>query len=741
MRSIEHDLSVGPISLLTTHPQLVELYASAERLLDLSVRDYQLIRDCVEIASGRMGSRYGTDQSSDEEINRIESDLDLHIVLLSLMASMHEGSLCLSLERDTSRDFSRMTPFEKLWIFGRHGRQQEILSKLRRHTWGRLVGHDHPTDYPIVFMRTGNGHHLYARRFLQAEQQLQSTLADLQKSVTSPPVPESSLIHQALREVCKDHPVLINQVPIAYNCDQFMAMLLPFAKRLTVISGGPGTGKTSVVAGLLRLLLRALPIEASHIMLVAPTGRAAQRLSESVQQQILSVQERSHQDDTILELSGSTIHRLLRFEPKTGAFYHHAQNPLSCDLLIVDEVSMVDAELLASLLEALPSHARLVLLGDQDQLPSVEAGAVLAQLIPEANSRFSPAMLGWFEDQLEALPAVREEFRQVSDSYQGESSSRDHLILLTQSYRSADAILKIANHFGRQSSQRTLLASSLGLPALPTLNPQETPPDHLTQLAGAHLLPLPASVAGWSYLTSWWYRACFSTANSSPSYLQLIRDARRLELSPVGIEPGTAAANLLGALFEKLKEARLLTVTREGPGGCVHLNQLLSSCMRRDTAPHTQLRAFPGLPVMMTRNDYHRQLYNGDIGVVLAGRDRIPRLYFPKGDTYHAFPCMELAWEPAFAITVHKSQGSEYTAIMLMLPTHKQHQLMTREIIYTALTRARKTALVCGSAQALELAASRRCMRQSGLPLWPEVNRLQHGQKDALHGEGFLFDL
>lgn len=427
--------------------------------------------------------------------------------------------------------------------------------------------------------------------------------------------------------------------------------------RFTVVTGGPGTGKTWTAARLL-VLLQALhhpepqtpPIPSTpalwlRVGLAAPTGKAAARLKQSIQQALqglrpalgpLAPQVLDPWADALPP--AQTLHALLGARPGTRRFRHDAAHPLPLDLLIVDEASMVHLGLMARLLEALPPHARLLLLGDADQLASVEAGAVLADLC--AAPMLAPRVV-----------ALRESRR-----FQGAIGA------LARAMHRGDGAAALSTLRGDASGTLTL----------------HSPRD------AAAVLPL--AVQG--------YRPM----------LQALRG------------PGTAAERA-GAALQAFDGFRLLCARREGPWGVDGLNAAVEQALAQ-AGLLTAHRGdwFTGRPVMLLRNQPALGLFNGDIGLVLPGDDGLPRVWFSDGQTLHAVAAGRLEQvQTAFAMTVHKSQGSEFRHVALVLPP-EDGPLLTRELLYTGLTRSRERfTLVAPQAGLLGRALGRRTRRLGGL--------------------------
>ena len=430
------------------------------------------------------------------------------------------------------------------------------------------------------------------------------------------------------------HEVESPALPAQLNEAQQAAVRLAASSNLCVIAGGPGTGKTAIVAA----LLAALP--GAKALLAAPTGKAAQRMGQA-----LGASD-----------APQTLHRLLGWHPRRG-WRHHAGNPLRADLVIVDEASMVDQDLMASLVDALEPDTRLVLLGDADQLPSVGGGAVL-------------------RDLASALPA--------------------QVARLTRSYRmdASDPAGAAILGYAQKVREGTAEEGDLGPAA---------------DGDGIGLMPaesLPAFLAAWR-----------ARITALQGYASIVHH----EHAP-GLEGfDDASIRILASLRDHHARFRLLAMLQEGPRGAAALNAALHAEAWAVNGQGLQrdLPFYLGEPVMMTRNDYARGLFNGDEGFIVKVRrgDEVHReAVFWKENRPVAFQAASLQPELslAYALTVHKAQGSEFDAVALLLP-EGDHPLLTRQNLYTALTRARKQALILGDPALPPLAARKEERRATGL--------------------------
>ncbi len=508
---------------------------------------------------------------------------------------------------------------------------------------------------------------------------------------------------------------------------QRVACALAAGGRFTVVTGGPGTGKTTTVVRLLALL-QALRQEAGHaqplrMRMAAPTGKAAARLGASVAGAVhelpLPGDGAGARIRAAIPTDVGTVHRLLGSRPGSRHFRHGSGNPLALDVLVVDEASMIDLELMASLVEAVPRTARLILLGDRDQLASVEAGAVLGELCHRAaGGHYTPSTAQW----LEAVTGMT--VPQAMQDANGQALDQ-HIVMLRESHRfgadSGIGRLAAAVNAGEASSGaggddavlQSVLAGSED-PALVKLavdGRTDTPEDEAVGYSG---------------------------------YLQGLRAAR-----PAPAVPRAAWEDWARDVLAAHGRFQLLCAVRRGPWGLETLNRRIAAALQarglleadagRSGGSEGHGPWFEGRPVIVTRNDDALGLINGDIGIALAvpawlargepeagadvhedGEPPVLRVAFLAGDdrVRWVLPNRLEAVETAFALTVHKAQGSEFEHVALVLP-EVDSPILTRELAYTAITRAsRWFSLLEPRAGTLAAASQRQIRRSGGLRGW-----------------------
>ena len=488
---------------------------------------------------------------------------------------------------------------------------------------------------------------LYLLRYFRCEQAVAQTLR--QRAALCPEVDldRATALLDALFPAAAQPPGSVDW--------QKLACALALLKPLCVIAGGPGTGKTHTVARILTLLAALAPTP-PRIGLAAPTGKAALRLEDSIRRTRADLPADLAQT---LPEQARTLHRLLRFQPARRRFYHDHDNPLPLDLLIVDEASMIDLSLMAAVLDALPASCRLILLGDRDQLASVEAGNLFGDLCGDGDGCWSEAL--------------RDRLRQLTgDAIPGDGSA-DPM---------TDAIvrLRVSHRFRPESGISAIAAAVAGGNEDGLARVLDTP---FTDL---HI-----------------------KEPSQPDAAEWLRQRIEAFYTPV------LAADSPQEALRALERVRILTALREGPEGVEGLNEMAETILRRRRLVAPGQHLYRGMPMMVLRNDYNLALYNGDTGVLWPDEGGVLHAWFSGENGMRAVAITRLpAWQAAFAVTVHKAQGSEFEEVLLVLPG-EDLPIVSRELLYTGVTRARKYICVYGGRELLIRGLLRRTIRYSGL--------------------------
>jgi exodeoxyribonuclease V alpha subunit len=491
---------------------------------------------------------------------------------------------------------------------------------------------------------------------------------------------------------------------------QRLACAVALRGRLALITGGPGTGKTYTVARLLVLvqaLHQARPAAPRlRIALAAPTGKAAARLKQAIEQALAELRGQLGDLLDLDELTHSlgaarTLHSLLGARPDTRRMRHDARHPLDVDLLVVDEASMVHLEMMAALLDALPPQARLVLLGDKDQLASVEAGAVLGDLCREADAgAYRPQT----RDALQALSGIR-----LPDQLLDASGSAlaQQTVMLRRSRRFAGpigALARAVNAGNAAAAWRELQPAAGGESADVGAAAVDSTGFALATVA-AQVGTGPQAVVA---------LALHGRTGAPGSHAVY---AQQLAERPADGDVATHA-DWVKRVLRSFERFRVLAALREGDWGVAGMNRAIEQALVARKLLRRSGEWYEGRPVMVTRNDPAVGVHNGDVGLALRpAQGGALRVWFLDGDQLRSVLASRLAQvETAFAMTVHKSQGSEFKHTVLVLPP-EINAVLTRELVYTGITRARQAfTLVAPQADAFGAALARRTVRASGLP-------------------------
>lgn len=520
-----------------------------------------------------------------------------------------------------------------------------------------VVGDGNPDTAPLPLVLS-DGNLLYTLRHHRAEQRIAAFVQErLQReSITSPEDLRSTL--QALD--------LLPANPTAHDEPdwQLAAVVAGASRALTVLCGGPGTGKTTTVAKLLSVLLHDDPT--LRIAIAAPTGKAAARLGEALQERAAALPDLA---EPLANLEPSTLHRLLGYLPLDDGFRFGRDKRLPFDLVVIDEVSMVDPAIFAVLCDALPEDARLVLVGDKDQLAAVAAGQVLGDLCHAARPELGlgPQLATFITEATGMLVPVQPPDEQTSGPDAPVAPIASATVALWKNHR-----------FGKQP----------GIGAFAHALMQRRPDDALAAFALGH--------------------DDLTLTDSQELGLQTIEpQLLHLLAAATDNDPERALA--------AIPHARVLTAQRHGPFGAIAWNALIEARLfalgHRTDEPY-----YPGRPILITSNDQNNRIWNGDLGVCGRNDKGAPVVWISDqhGKARAINPRRLPAHETAWAMTVHKAQGSEFDHVLLVLPD-RAGPLYHASLIYTGVTRARRRATVCADRELLAAGLANWPMRRSGL--------------------------
>lgn len=508
----------------------------------------------------------------------------------------------------------------------------------------KLVAKNGEDDQPFVLFQD----RLYLQRYFRYETTFLRRIYQFLET-------EKVLEEERLAQL-EEHAELIKvQFPSANNTApdwQLAAAITGVLNNFTIITGGPGTGKTTTVAKILNILYGIDP--ALKVVLAAPTGKAAARLAESL---------RNFKNEKFQTLSPGTIHRLLKSKRDSPYFHHNASNPLNYDVVIVDECSMIDVALFAKLLDAIGPETRLILLGDKDQLASVEAGSFFGDLCQAqgAINLFSPR-------RVNVMNKFGANLTPAHESTDGQHPLFQHLVELRTSHRFSDdkGIGKFSKAIIRNNKQAIL--------------------EFLQENADEQVV--------------------IDQVYSKELFEQFI----------AGYEAFIKEPETLSAL-KKMNALRVLCAVRQGEQGLYAVNKTIEKYLHDKKLIRANVEFYENRPIILTRNYYEHNLFNGDTGIIRPDANGILMAWFEdgQGELKAVLPGYLTDAETVFAMTIHKSQGSEFNEVLVVLPQTTEVAILTRELLYTAVTRARSKVYVQASEAVLLLAAQRFVERASGI--------------------------
>lgn len=587
-------------------------------------------------------------------ISRLSSIDDINLLLSSLLVSNRtgKGDICLDIPSIAGKNISEV--FNDLEYDYPLPDEREWLDKLQNM---EIVGKPEERK-PLILDSRGR---LYIYRYWNYEKRLAENIKSRLNIYTD----------ECDTELLKNGMARLFPLQNKETDRQRVAAVTSAVRKFCVISGGPGTGKTSTVVKILVLLIEQAISKnfKPSIALAAPTGKAAARLKESIK---LTRDALACSDDikSIIPDDSYTIHRLLGPIKGSPYFRYNSSNPILFDIVIIDESSMADLALLSKLFDAVPLGSHLIILGDKDQLSSVEAGAALGDICDTGTKH---GYTEFFSKMIrEISPAEK---IPVSD----EPPIADSIIILNKSYRFGDRSgIGIASRAVREGNFDEALRVMK--------DPEYTDIDFID-------IENPAGLNNFieNYIES-----------GFGSYLQ---------------------AGSIEESFFRFFDYSILCAVRSGPWGVYRINKTIEKFLKRRGLINPEKKFYNGRPVIIARNDYHLKIFNGDIGLIFKDNESDGKSRFfcqtPDGNYRKILPLKLPEHETVFATTVHKSQGSEYNNVLLILPD-RDSPVLTRELLYTAITRARTNVKIAGCADIIKTMIERPTMRKSGLrdALW-----------------------
>ena len=563
-----------------------------------------------------------------------------------LSQKLTEGNICISV--DDVPDNLNSTPYSKSIT------ARELIS------FKHLVSKQDVLTTPFIL----HNDRLYFQRYFKYETSIIHKLNDLiaaEKTVLANRMSQLESQRTLIQSLNTDYK-LDNLTPKEKVDWQLVAVTQALLNNFTIITGGPGTGKTTTLAKLL-IVLYALEPNAK-VALAAPTGKASMRMLESLKSSTLNFTEETKAK--IGQLVPSTIHSLLGYKRESVNFKHNAENPLPYNWVVVDEASMIDVPMFSKLLAAIGDNTRIILLGDKDQLASVEAGSLLGDLcqtLPSLN-QFSNETAQWINT------FITDDDRKINAEFINDTKQllAGHIIELKYSHRfnSQGAIGKVSKAVidGKVDEVKALIENAQGTNVIVD---QKNDPALLENF-----------VAGYAAFIN---------------------------------EPAIHLA------LKKLNELRVLVAVRQGPRGLYAINKAIELHLRKKALIKPDDEFYENRPIMITRNMYDLGLLNGDTGIMRKDASGNMKVWFEdgQGGIKSVLPAYLNYSETAFAMTIHKSQGSEFDHVMVILPEGTSNALLTRELLYTGITRAKSSITIQGEMATIEHAVNSCVKRISGI--------------------------
>lgn len=650
-------------------------------LANVEAADYFLAKEvCTAILSD-------IDTNKRVSFTQAQQSLLFHVVI-ALSQSVKQGHTCLPISVIAGQHFATSSDIDGFiihqgYIFPAINIIESLLVELAITD---------QNDQVLVFHQQ----QLYLRRYFSFECQLANDINQRNVNKTAVDDATITLTKQAIDEV---YPVTTSRTDqensntnsssteSVFEIDwQKVAIANALNKQFSIIAGGPGTGKTYTVTKLLAAsvaLQQKLNNKPINFALVAPTGKAAQRLSESIQQAITQFKD-IIADDLLAALptQALTIHRLLGYIPGSPNFRHHQDNLLNIDFLLIDEASMVDLALLTRIFRALPSHCKVVLLGDADQLPSVAVGNVLADLAPRPHSGYSPENQQYLQAVLSISPSQLKASLKLQSTTKLKNKACDYLSYLYKSRRfdGEGGIGKLAKYVIAGDAENSWLLLNENSNSNVDVNALSK-----NKVADVALINNAQLTDIYGYAQQY-YQAIFTSAS--------IDDA-----------------------FALLNQFRILCATRQGAFAVESINEAIEQYFIKQGDIPVGQKIYHGMPIMVTENNHRLGIYNGDVGLIWQDEEGHLMAFFEDAALGYRriIPSRLPRFELVFAMTIHKTQGSEFTHVLMVLPQQSEHKLLSRELLYTGITRAKKTITVATQQNIWQKAVNQQVNRHSRL--------------------------
>lgn len=635
---------------------------------------YKTLQQCQTQLDGIQSIDFFLARQLCQALQKEQDHLLFHSILAASQA-LRNGHTCLKLDAEAQTDKETtcwQNPEEN-----KAGYQFPTIDDWHQHLSAITIS---PEDnHPLIYQQK----RLYLRRYWQFEQELGIAIREIMDK-------NSSLNHSYARHVIAQLFPLSTETDIETESEldwQKIAVANALIRQFTIIAGGPGTGKTFTVTKILAAL-QSLADNTLKIAMVAPTGKAAQRLNESIQTAKTVLQENKLISDETLQSipdTASTLHRLLGVIPGRHNFRYNENRQLPFDVVLVDEISMIDLPLMTRLIRAIEQHCRIIMLGDADQLPSVAAGSVLADLAPRqapgyslASSRQLSELTGF------DIPSLKQEHEQKLKQEPGQEQDSDTL---------APDFIKLDHLTVLQKSHRFDSGGEIGQLARQVISGN--------------------AEQSWNLLEQGKTQIERIKTGSFHSWIEQMVDEYYVPLFFDHKENKTTLS--VSQAFKQLNKFRFLAAIRSGEQGVANINETIEQYLRSKGLITSLNEFYPGRPIMVTENHYNVGLYNGDTGLLWMNEQGKLQAVFPDNDSVRWLSLGRLPKvETVYAMTIHKTQGSEFAHVGLVLP-ETDSLILSRELLYTGITRASEKLSVWGDRVVWGIGVRRRVQRYSGL--------------------------
>jgi exodeoxyribonuclease V alpha subunit len=544
-------------------------------------------------------------------------------LFLTLFSELSDGSTCIDLNDQRIIELLKAIKYEKP-----EKMIEALLKEVNKDKLKSVISNQADKYLPLIIVMRENKNYLYLNKSWTAEFSLNGQLGKFfSKSVGI----KLNVNQKLLDEIDTQSPILDNaKSPRKYNDEQKNAIELSLKKSFLVITGGPGTGKTFTLTGILRLLLRC-GISITEIALAAPTAKAANRMNDSISENIKTIQAPSKDDLLLLELKSTTIHRLLGLTEYNRESKFSEAYPMPIKVLVIDESSMIDLFLMNTLLSSVDHrNTNIILIGDKDQLPSVDSGAVLADLISGNKS--------------------------------------DGVAYLQKTYRSVGHMLEFVHGIKNKIKGQPIPIKTF---------------KNIGQFFND-----PESSVG---LIDWQDLDIFQFKAEIKYWVHQKLKNICIDFSKIKNPDENAIKNYL----KGINQTKILSVVNKGAFGVDGINQVCIDEILSLTKSDKEYNYFHGMPIQILRNNDKQELYNGDVGVIIKDEHDSFRAVFARANGLKDFTIDTIpSFQPAYATTIHKSQGSEYNHVLLVIPKDATEMLVTKQLLYTGISRAKTKCLI-----------------------------------------------